>query len=44
MNLISISDLSKEDIMRLLDSAEAFRARRGHHGQPLLGKEPGHDL
>ena len=24
--------------MRLLDSAEAFRARRGHHGQPLQGK------
>ena len=37
MNLISITDLSKEDILRLLDSAEAFRARRGHHGQPLLG-------
>jgi ornithine carbamoyltransferase len=38
MNLISITDLSKEDILRLLDSAEVFRARRGHHGQPLLGK------
>jgi ornithine carbamoyltransferase len=38
MNLISITDLSKEDILRLLDSAEAFRARRSYHGQPLLGK------
>jgi ornithine carbamoyltransferase len=38
MNLISITDLSKEDILRLLDSAEVFRARRGHQGQPLLGK------
>jgi ornithine carbamoyltransferase len=37
-NLISISDLSQEDIMRLLESAEAFRARRGWHGHPLLGK------
>ena len=38
MNLISIADLSKEEILRLLDSAEAFRARRGHHGLPLEGK------
>ena len=38
MNLISISDLSKEGIMGLLESAEAFRARRGWHGHPLLGK------
>lgn len=38
MNLISISDLSKEQIIRLLDSAEAFRARRGNHGEPLKGK------
>jgi ornithine carbamoyltransferase len=38
MNLISVSDLSKDDILRLLDSAEAFRARRGWHGHPLLGK------
>ncbi|MGB5099390.1 MAG: ornithine carbamoyltransferase [Methanothrix sp.] len=37
-DLISISDLSKEDILRLLESAEAFRARRGWHGHPLLGK------
>src|SRR4030042_1137600 len=37
-DLISISDLSKEDIQRLLESAEAFRARRGWHGHPLLGK------
>lgn len=38
MNLISIADLSREDILRLLDSAEAFRDRRGHHGLPLQGK------
>ncbi|MBN1234902.1 MAG: ornithine carbamoyltransferase [Methanotrichaceae archaeon] len=38
MNLISISDLSKDDILRLLESAETFRVRRGGHGQPLLGK------
>jgi len=37
-DLISISDLSQEDILRLLESAEAFRARRGWHGHPLLGK------
>ena len=37
-NLIAISDLTKEDILRLLESAEAFRARRGWHGHPLLGK------
>ncbi len=37
-DLISISDLSKEEILRLLDSAEAFRARRGGHGEPLQGK------
>ncbi len=38
MNLISVSDLSKDDILRLLESAEAFRVRRGWHGHPLLGK------
>ncbi|HQN30712.1 MAG TPA: ornithine carbamoyltransferase [Methanothrix soehngenii] len=38
MNLISIADLSGEDILRLIQSAEAFRARRGRHGQPLQGK------
>ncbi|MDD1762164.1 MAG: ornithine carbamoyltransferase [Methanothrix sp.] len=38
MNLISISDLTKEEILRLLDSAEAFRARRSRHGEPLKGK------
>jgi len=38
MNLISIADLSREDILRLLDSADAFRARRGGHGCPLQGK------
>ncbi len=38
MNLISISDLSREEILRLLDSADAFRARRGGHGAPLQGK------
>jgi ornithine carbamoyltransferase len=37
-DLISISDLSKEEILRLLESAEAFRARRGGHGEPLQGK------
>jgi ornithine carbamoyltransferase len=37
-DLISISDLSKEDILRLLESAEAFLARRGRHGKPLQGK------
>jgi len=37
-DLISISGLSKEEILRLLDSAEAFRARRGGHGEPLQGK------
>ena len=38
MNLISIADLSGEDILRLIQSAEAFRARRGRHGQPLERK------
>jgi len=38
MNLISIADLCKEDIIRLLDSADAFKAQRGHHGRPLQGK------
>jgi ornithine carbamoyltransferase len=38
MNLISISDLSKGQIMQILDSAEGFRARRGNHGEPLKGK------
>jgi len=38
MNLISIADLSREDILRLIQSAEAFRARRGSHGRPLEGK------
>jgi ornithine carbamoyltransferase len=38
MNLISISDLSQTEILRLLDSAEAFRARRGNHGAPLQGR------
>jgi len=38
MHLISISDLSKENILRLLDIAEAFRVKRGSHGQPLQGK------
>ncbi|MFZ3162021.1 ornithine carbamoyltransferase, partial [Methanothrix sp.] len=38
MNLISIKDLDREDILRLIQSAEAFRVRRGRHGQPLEGK------
>ena len=38
MNLISIKDLDREDILRLIQSAEAFRGRRGRHGQPLEGK------
>jgi ornithine carbamoyltransferase len=38
MNLISISDLTREDIYRLLDSAEAFRAERGKGIRPLEGK------
>ncbi|MGB4651584.1 ornithine carbamoyltransferase [Methanothrix sp.] len=38
MNLISIADLGREDVLRLIQSAEAFRARRGQHGQPLAGK------
>lgn len=38
MNLISIADLCKEDIIRLLDSADAFKAQRGRHGRPLQGK------
>ena len=38
MNLISIADLSREDILRRIQSAEAVRARRGRHGQPLEGK------
>jgi len=38
MNLISVADLSKDDIIRLLDSADAFKDRRGHHGRPLQGK------
>ncbi len=40
-DLISISDLTAEDILRLLESAEAFRVRRGKragHGRPLQGK------
>ena len=38
MNLISIADLTREDILRLIESAEAFKARRGNHGMPLQGK------
>ncbi len=38
MNLISVSDLSKEQIIQILDSAEAFKAKRGNHGEPLKGK------
>ncbi|MCK9566888.1 MAG: ornithine carbamoyltransferase, partial [Methanothrix sp.] len=38
MNLISIKDLDREDILQLIESAEAFRVRRGSHGQPLEGK------
>ncbi|NMC09628.1 MAG: ornithine carbamoyltransferase [Methanothrix sp.] len=38
MNLISIADLCKEDMIRLLDGADAFKAQRGHHGRPLQGK------
>jgi ornithine carbamoyltransferase len=38
MNLISISDLTREDIYHLLDSAEAFRAERGKGIRPLEGK------
>ena len=40
-DLISIADLPREDILRLLESAEAFRVRRGRrgsHGRPLQGK------
>mgnify|MGYP003596689451 CR=1 FL=1 len=40
-DLISIADLPREDILRLLESAEAFwvrRGRRGSHGRPLQGK------
>jgi len=38
MNLLSISDLSQEQILLLIDSAEAFRARRADHGDPLRGR------
>jgi ornithine carbamoyltransferase len=38
MNLISISDLSREEILRLIDSSEAFRLRRSEHGKPLAEK------
>jgi ornithine carbamoyltransferase len=40
MNLISISDLSREDIYRLLDKADAFKKERGSAsaGAPLKGK------
>lgn len=38
MNLISIADLSCDQIVSLLDSSDAFRAGRGHHGQPLRGR------
>lgn len=40
MNLISISDLSREDIYRLLDKADAFKKERGSSaaGAPLKGK------
>lgn len=37
-SLISISDLKREEILGLLESAEAFKARRSEHGRPLLGK------
>lgn len=39
MNLISISDLSREDIYRLLDRADAFKKERGSSaaGTPLQG-------
>lgn len=38
MNLISIADLSRDDILQLIKSAEAFRGMRTGHGQPLIGK------
>ena len=42
MNLISISDLKKEDILRLLDRADYFKASRSlsdkSQKKPLLGK------
>jgi ornithine carbamoyltransferase len=38
MNLLSISDLPQEQILRLIDSAEAFRVRRADHGDPLRGR------
>src|SRR5512136_1684747 len=39
MNLISISDLSKEDINRILDRADAFKSQRGQgKALPLAGK------
>ncbi len=40
MNLISISDLTKDQIIGLLDSAESFREQRGtaRAAQPLAGK------
>ena len=42
MNLISISDLSKSDIIRLLDRADGFKAERGrvraYNFGPLAGK------
>lgn len=39
MNLISISDLTKDQIFLILDSAEAFRQERGISGdRPLAGK------
>ena len=41
MNLISISDLSKGDICRILDRADDFKSQRGQAGaeaSPLAGK------
>jgi ornithine carbamoyltransferase len=38
MNLISIADLSKEQITGLLDSADSFKASRGRQSNVLAGK------
>jgi ornithine carbamoyltransferase len=38
MNLISIADLSRDQITSLLDSADSLKAKRGVEGNALVGK------
>lgn len=44
-DLLKLLDLSSQDILTILDTADQLKAEKSGHPAPLPGREnPGHDL